>query len=72
MRRRSHPISYAAVMRQRDVRGTDHAVLRWLERLHGIDVEFFRNEIEGIAARPPLWAAARLGGMASSTSSGMA
>ena len=32
-----------------DVRVTDHAVLRWLERVHGIDVEFFRNEIVKIA-----------------------
>jgi hypothetical protein len=53
MKRRSHPISYAAVMRPApapvDVRVTDHAVLRWLERVHGIDVEFFRDQIREIA-----------------------
>jgi hypothetical protein len=32
-----------------DVRVSDHAVLKWLERVHGIDVEFFRAEIRSIA-----------------------
>jgi hypothetical protein len=55
MRRRSHPISYDAVMRPParpapvDVRVTDHAILRWLERVHGIDMEFFRNQVREIA-----------------------
>lgn len=31
------------------LRITDHAVMRWLERVHGINVEFFRNEIVEIA-----------------------
>ncbi|MFB2553359.1 hypothetical protein [Ensifer soli] len=29
---------------------TDHAVLRYLERAHGLDVEFFRRHISGLAA----------------------
>jgi hypothetical protein len=55
MRRRWHPISFDAVMRQparptpADVRVSDHAVLRWLERVHGIDVEFFRDQVREIA-----------------------
>ena len=53
-RRRTHAIFYAAVMRPRtptlaDVRVSDHAVVRWLERVHGIDMEFFRDEIRAIA-----------------------
>lgn len=27
------------------IRISDHAVLRWLERVHGIDVEGFRQEL---------------------------
>lgn len=27
------------------IRITDHALLRWLERAHDIDVEFFRNKL---------------------------
>lgn len=52
-RRRSHPISFDAVMRARpaptDVRVTDHALVRWLERVHGMDMEFFRDQIRAIA-----------------------
>lgn len=29
---------------------TDHAVLRYLERAHGLDVEFFRRHIAGLVA----------------------
>jgi hypothetical protein len=29
-----------------DVLVTDHALVRWLERVHGIDMEFFRRELE--------------------------
>lgn len=36
---------------------TDHALLRWLERCHGVDVEWFRARMEeevaaSLAARP--------------------
>jgi hypothetical protein len=24
---------------------SDHAVLRWLERVHGVDIEFFRQQV---------------------------
>ena len=27
------------------IRITDHAVLRWLERVHGVDVEGFRQQL---------------------------
>jgi hypothetical protein len=29
---------------------TDHAVLRYLERAHGLDVEYFRAHIAGLCA----------------------
>ncbi|KAB2749877.1 hypothetical protein [Brucella anthropi] len=32
------------------VRVTDHAVLRYLEREHGLDVDAVRNHIAGLAA----------------------
>lgn len=32
------------------VRVTDHAVLRYLERKHGLDVDAVRNHIAGLAA----------------------
>lgn len=31
---------------------TDHALVRWLERRHGMDMEFFR---EAMAAEIPKW-----------------
>ena len=31
---------------------SDHAVLRWLERVHEIDIEFFRNQIRNIVGPP--------------------
>ncbi len=31
-------------------RVTDHAVLRYLERAHGLDVELVRRHLEGLAA----------------------
>lgn len=35
--RRVHEPSLASV--------TDHALLRWLERVHGIDIDFFRQQL---------------------------
>ncbi len=32
-----------------DIRVTDHAVLRYLERAHGLDVEAIRNHLAGRA-----------------------
>lgn len=32
------------------IRITDHALLRWLERAHDIDVEFFRNKMAELVA----------------------
>lgn len=29
----------------RKIEVTDHALIRWLERRHGIDMEFFRGEL---------------------------
>lgn len=30
---------------------SDHAVLRYLERVHGLDVEYFRAHIESLCAK---------------------
>lgn len=37
-------------MRDADV-VSDHAVLRYLERAHGLDVEYFRAHIESLCAK---------------------
>ncbi len=29
---------------------TDHALIRWLERVHGIDMEFYRRTLDAIVA----------------------
>lgn len=39
-----------AVIDQLPVHVTDHAVLRWLEREHGLDVEAIREYLAGVAA----------------------
>jgi hypothetical protein len=54
IRRHPHPISYDSLMRpeppQRpDVRVSVHAVVRWLERLEGLDIEAIKAEILAIA-----------------------
>jgi hypothetical protein len=37
---------------------TDHAVVRWLQRVHGVEVDFFREEIASIV-RDALYAGAK-------------
>ncbi|RLQ88895.1 hypothetical protein [Notoacmeibacter ruber] len=46
-------------MTRRRVHVTDHAVLRYLERAHGLDVEAVRNHLAGLAGN-----GARLGATA--------
>lgn len=37
-------------MERHPVHVTDHAILRWLEREHGVDVEAIREHLAGVAA----------------------
>lgn len=32
--------------RRKKVVVTDHALVRWLQRVHGIDMDFFRNQLK--------------------------
>lgn len=41
---------------------TDHALVRWLERVHGVDVELFRRQIAEKCAGLTTARAVRVGG----------
>lgn len=54
MRRNLHPISVDLLMQQPrparpDVRVSDHAIVRWLERVEGLDLDIIRAEILAVA-----------------------